>query len=171
MLEPLLEVCLNGYETSNCAVQAYSAILQTYILDNFSFVLYNSISKQFPEQYKGGRMDRIEVVNVLKDFISGSIQAEDLNKVIADWLFELRREPDLTSDQELLSNLELYIHEAQEGYRSWDELHEFILSVIPRNLSGIYVRTVPLPSSTTSSVDTITQASPVRPYSLRETVA
>ena len=116
-------------------------------------------------------MDRSEVINVLKDFISGSIQAEDLNKVIDDWLFELRREPDLTSDQELLSNLELYIHEAQEGYRSWDELHEFILSVIPRNLSGIYVRTVPLPSSTTSSVDTITQASPVRPYSLRETVA
>lgn len=116
-------------------------------------------------------MDRIEVVNVLKDFISGSIQAEDLNKVIDDWLFELRREPDLTSDQELLSNLELYIHEAQEGYRSWDELHDFTLSVIQRNLSEIYVRTVTLPSSTTSSAGTATQAIPVKDYRLPSPVA
>lgn len=116
-------------------------------------------------------MDRIEVVNVLKDFISGSIQAEDLNKVIDDWLFELRREPDLTSDQELLSNLELYIHEAQEGYRSWDELHDFTLSVIQRNLSEIYVRTVTLPSSTTSSVGTATHAIPVKDYHLPSPVA
>ncbi len=116
-------------------------------------------------------MDRIEVVNVLKDFISGSIQAEDLNKVIDDWLFELRREPDLTSDQELLSNLELYIHEAQEGYRSWDELYNFVFSIIERNFSEIYVRTVTLASSTTSSVGTATHAIPVKNYRLSAPVA
>ena len=116
-------------------------------------------------------MDRIEIVNVLKNFISGSIQVEDLNSAIDDWLFELRREPDLTSDQELLSNLELYIHEAQEGYRSWDELHDFTLSVIKRNLSEIYVRTVTLPSSTTSSAGTATHAIPVKDYPLPSPVA
>ncbi len=111
-------------------------------------------------------MDRTEIVNVLKDFISGNLQIEYLNEVIDDWLYELRRDPDITPDQELLSKLELYLHEAQEGYRAWEELYDLIVFVIQRNLGEISVRTVTLPSSTTSSVDTVTRAIPVRDYPL-----
>lgn len=116
-------------------------------------------------------MDRIKVIGVLKKFISGSIQTTDLNEFIDDWLFELRREPELTSDQELLSNLELYLHEAQEGYRSWDELYDLVLSIIQRNLSECSIRTITLPSSYTADLDTVTQAIPVNDYSLNASVA
>ena len=111
-------------------------------------------------------MDRNKIIDVLKNFISGQIQVGDLYKVIDDWLYELRRDPDLTPDQELLSKLELYLHEAQEGYRAWEELYDLAVSIIQRNLGEINVRTVTLPSTTTSNAGTVTHATPVRDYPL-----
>ena len=75
-------------------------------------------------------MDRNEIINVLKDFIDGNIQANQLSNTIDEWLFELRQTPDLSEDQRLLSTLELYLHEAEEGYRSLGEVNELVLSVI-----------------------------------------
>jgi len=111
-------------------------------------------------------MDQAKVVNVLKDFIAGRIQANELGDIIDDWLFELRQTPDLSDEQRLLSTLELYLHEVQEGYRSWDEVNELVLSVIERNLSDYYVRTITLQSSATSPVVTITRALPVTDYQM-----
>lgn len=116
-------------------------------------------------------MVRKEVIDALNDFISGSLDIKDLSDLIDEWLFELRREPDLTNDQELLSSLELYLHEAQEGYRSWDEFRDLVFSIIQRNLSDYFVQTITLPSSYSTELDTITQAIPVRDYSLNASVA
>jgi len=107
-----------------------------------------------------------EIIDELKSFIAGNIRITDLNELIDDWLFELRGKPGLTSDQELLSSLELYLHEAREGYRSWDELRDLVVSIIQRNLSEYYTRTITLPSSYTANLGTVTQAIPVKDYSL-----
>ena len=112
-----------------------------------------------------------EIIDALKSFIAGDLRITDLSELIDDRLFELRREPGLTGDQELLSSLELYLHEAQEGYRSWDELRDLVASIIQRSLSEYYTRTITLPSSYTANSGTVTQAIPVRDYPLSVSVA
>ena len=111
-------------------------------------------------------MKKSIIVNKLNDFISGVIGVEDLAETIDELLFKLRQKPDVTPEQELLSNLELYIHEAKEGYRSWDELYEYIFSIIERNMSEDVVKTITLNTSSTSEFHTITRAIPVKDYRL-----
>ena len=111
-------------------------------------------------------MKKSTIVDKLSDFISGTIDVEDLSEMIDERLFELRQKPDLTSEQELLSDLELYIHEAEEGYRGWDELYEYIFSIIERSLSEDSVKTITLNTSSTSEFYTISRAIPVKEYRL-----
>ena len=109
-------------------------------------------------------MKELEIVDKLKEFISGSIDLENLSEVIDERLFELRQKPELTPEQEILSNLELYVHEAKEGYRSWDELYEFMLTIIERDISDHFVKTIPLNTSSISEFHTINRAIPVKDY-------
>ena len=109
-------------------------------------------------------MDQTELINILKDFISGRIKVDELADIIDGWLFEFRQKPDLVPEQQLLSNLELYLHEVTEGYRSWEELYEQIFAIIERNLSEYYVKTVPLQTSLIQETDITTRAIPVRDY-------
>ena len=111
-------------------------------------------------------MKKSTIVDKLNDFISGTIDVEALSEVIDERLFKLRQKPDLTPEQELLSTLELYIHEAEEGYRSWEELYEYVFTVIERDMSDRFVKTIPLNTSSTSEFQTITRAIPVRDYPL-----
>jgi hypothetical protein len=113
----------------------------------------------------GGTMKEFDIDNILRELISGDIDVEDLSEIIGERLFKLRQKPDLTSEQELLSNLELYIHEAEEGYRGWDELYEYIFSIIKRSMSEDFVKTVTLNTSSTSEFQTTTRvAIPVKDY-------
>lgn len=110
-------------------------------------------------------MKKSIIVDKLNDFISGIIDAEDLAETIDERLFKLRQKPDVTPEQELLSNLELYIHEAKEGYRSWDELYEYVLSIIERNISERNSTTIILNNYATSELSTVTRSAiPVKDY-------
>jgi hypothetical protein len=111
-------------------------------------------------------MKELDITNKLKEFISGNIDIEDLSEVIDERLFKLRQKPELTFEQERLSNLELYIHEVKEGYRNWDELYEYILSEIESKMSEHFIKTITLNLSSTSEFQTITRAIPVKDYHL-----
>lgn len=109
-------------------------------------------------------MQELNIVDKIKEFISGGIDLNNLSELIDESLFELRQKPGLTPEQENLSNLELYIHEAEEGYRSWDELYEFMLIMIERDISEHFVTTIPLNTSSISEFQTVNRAIPVRDY-------
>jgi hypothetical protein len=111
-------------------------------------------------------MEKLNITEKLNEFITGVIDIENLSDIIDDRLFELRQKPELTEEQELLSNLELYIHEAREGYRSWDEIYGYILSEIKSKMAERFIKTITLNSSSTSEFLTITQAIPVKDYRL-----
>jgi len=115
----------------------------------------------------GGTMNEFNIDNLMKEFISGDIDIENLSEVIDERLFILRQKPEITSEQELLSNLELYIHEAKEGYRSWDDLNVFILSIIERSISEQNSTTVILNTYANSELITVSRgAIPVKDYHL-----
>jgi len=115
--------------------------------------------------FTGGVMQEAEIKEKLVEFLSGNIQLDELNEVIDDWLFELRQKPDLTDEQELLSTLELIIHETQEGFRSSDELYATIMNVIELNNSEKTVTTIEFNTSASSEATTIIKgATPVRDY-------
>ena len=109
-------------------------------------------------------MEQARIIELLKDFLSGNIQIDKLCETVDEWLFDLRQKPNLTPEQELLSNLELYIHEAREGYRSLDELYEYMLSVISYDISERFVTTITLNTSSTSEFCTTSKAIPVKDY-------
>ena len=109
-------------------------------------------------------MKKFKIVDELNDLISGAIDVKALTAVVEERLFKLRQKPDLTPEQELLSSLELYIHEAEEGYRSWDELYEYALSIIESDISERFVKTITLNASATEEFQTISQAIPVKEY-------
>ena len=101
-------------------------------------------------------MNRQVLMNILKDFISSDIKVDELADRVDDWLFKLRQKPEVTDIQELVSRLELYLHEAKEGYRSWDEIYGYIFSLMERNLSEYYTKTVTMQTSDTPLIDTVT---------------
>lgn len=109
-------------------------------------------------------MEKGKIIEKLKDVLSGNMQIGDLSETIDERLFDLRQKPGLTPEQELLSNLELYIHEAKEGYRSWDELYEYMYSIIEHDMSERSVKTITINISSTSEFQTINRAIPVRDY-------
>jgi hypothetical protein len=110
-------------------------------------------------------MEKAKIMEILKNLISGNIQIDELSEMIDEWLFNLRQKPDLTPEQELLSTLELYIHEAEEGYRSLNELYEYIMSIIERDISEQNSTTIVLNTHATSELITITRgAIPVKDY-------
>ncbi len=110
-------------------------------------------------------MQEAEIKDKLRDFLSGNIELDELNEVIDERLFELRQKPDLTDEQELLSTLELIIHETQDGFRSLDELYATIMNVIELNNSEKTVTTIEFNTSSSSEATTIIRgATPVRDY-------
>ncbi len=110
-------------------------------------------------------MDQEEINDKLSGYISGNIQIDELSEIIDEWLFDLRQKPDFTTEQEILSNLELYIHEAREGYRSWDELYEYVLSIIERKFNEQYSTTIIFNTSANSESIIINRgAIPVKDY-------
>jgi len=110
-------------------------------------------------------MKELDIDNILKEFILGDMDIENLSEVIDERLFTLRQQPEMTSEQERLSTLELFIHEIKEGFRSRDELLEYIRSEIER-ISEHFVTTITINSSATSEFQTIYRAIPVMDYPL-----
>ena len=97
----------------------------------------------------------------LREFMGGRLSLKQLREFIDDRLFELRQTPDMTEERELLSYLELIIHECSEGLRSDVELFERIRLVI---LPGV-VSTVDISPRTYTATHTVNlTAAPVTEY-------
>jgi hypothetical protein len=112
-------------------------------------------------------MDRSNIIEILKSLMSGNVSLDELSETIDEWLFTLRQKPDLTPEQEMLSVLELYIHEVKEGYRSLDELYEYVLFILERDISEQNSTTIVLNNTEAiSEFITITRGVPVKDYHL-----
>ncbi len=116
-------------------------------------------------------MVSLQIIERFKDLIAGIIDVEQLSEMIDDRLFELRQIPEVTDEQEYLSNLELLIHEAKEGFRSWNELYEYISLEIESKTSEQIVTTITINSSASSEFQTIYRAIPVMDYPLELVLA
>jgi len=110
-------------------------------------------------------MEQNKILELLKNLISGNIQVEELSEIIDEWLFDLRQTPRVIPEQQLLSSLELFIHEAREGYRSWNELYEYVISIIQQFISETNSTTIILNTEAASELVTISGGSvPVMDY-------
>jgi hypothetical protein len=71
-----------------------------------------------------------EYVRILAEFITGDINASQLRQHIEERLFKLRQKPEVTEERELLSSVELYLHEFDEGYRNLFEVYGHVQSIL-----------------------------------------
>ncbi len=111
-------------------------------------------------------MEKYEIVEKLNDFLKGIIDIDTLSEMIDDRLFDLRQTSEITEEQEYLSNLELLIHEAKEGFISWSELSEYIKSEVDNKMSEQFITTITINSSFSEEFQTVVRAIPVMDYHL-----
>ena len=74
-----------------------------------------------------------QYIRTLAEFVNGDIELQDFKQLVEDRLFELCQNPEMTDEKRLLSGIELYLHEAEEGLREESEVYgqvQFILDNI-----------------------------------------
>jgi len=79
------------------------------------------------EQYTG------QYIRTLAEFITGEIELPKFKQFVEERLFELRQKPEMTDEKRLLSDIELYLHEIEEGLRDESEVYahaQFVLDNI-----------------------------------------
>ncbi len=74
-----------------------------------------------------------DYTSLLANFLSGKLGLSDLRDTVNDRLFELRtRSSRLTEEEKFLSGIELVICEIEDGFRTVDDLEEYIRTLIRR---------------------------------------
>ena len=61
--------------------------------------------------------DDIKCFSLLVEFIAGGLDLPTFRERLDDLLFELRQSPVMTPEKQCLSDIQLYFHEMDEGYR------------------------------------------------------
>jgi len=74
-------------------------------------------------------------IKVLARFISGDITPPVLQRIVDSRLSELRLKPVVSEEREVLSTIELYLHEMAEGFRSKEDLYTFVSTTLDRMIS------------------------------------
>jgi hypothetical protein len=69
-------------------------------------------------------------INTLSLFIAGNMSISKLEKAVDDRLSELRRSPEMNPEKRILSTIDLYLHEMNEGFRAEAELYGFIRAAL-----------------------------------------
>ena len=62
-------------------------------------------------------------VKLLEALLSGSIDIHEFRQGLSDELFQLRQDATLTEEKALLSKIQLYLHEFDEGNRDIHEVY------------------------------------------------
>jgi hypothetical protein len=75
-------------------------------------------------------MNMTEHVDMMKAFLAGKLSMPELRNRIDDRLFELRRSPGKTEEEDLLAGVELLICEIEDGFRTSADLEEYIRSLV-----------------------------------------
>ena len=63
---------------------------------------------------------------LLVSFANGNVTTKEFEEGLAGILFEMRQRPGMSSAQEFLSTIELYLHEIREGFRNRGDLDDLI---------------------------------------------
>ncbi len=69
-------------------------------------------------------------VALLESFVSGRTDIGEFTQQINDRLFELRQNSTMNQEKKLLSKIQLYLHEADEGNRDVSEVYKVIQSAL-----------------------------------------
>lgn len=97
-----------------------------------------------------------EYVRILAEFITGDMNVSQLRQHIEERLFKLRQKPEVTEERELLSSVELYLHEFDEGYRNLFEVYDHVQSI----LDNIVLEPLPSKRQTNYIKPTVINKSP-----------
>lgn len=68
-------------------------------------------------------MDRGKMISLLTDLLSGCLDISEFQRQLGDILFELRRDATPNENKHLLSRIQLYLHEFDEGRRDIHEVY------------------------------------------------
>jgi len=75
-------------------------------------------------------MEAGQYIKMLAEFVTGDINLTELKGYIEERLVELREKPEMTEEKELLSSVELCLHEVDEGYRTMPEIYGHVQSIL-----------------------------------------
>ena len=75
-------------------------------------------------------METGQYIKILAEFVTGEIDFSEFKQAVEERLFELRQEPEITDEKKLLSSVELYLHEAEEGLRPEFEVYTHVQSIL-----------------------------------------
>lgn len=76
---------------------------------------------------------------LFQKFLDGTLSFSELKNAVEEYLFILRQNPEITKEQQILSRVELLMHEVNEGFREETEVCE-------------YIRLISLPEQATQSL-------------------
>jgi len=71
-----------------------------------------------------------EYIRTLAEFVTGEIELPRFRQLVEDRIFELLQKPEITDEKRVLSSIELYLHEAEEGLRDESEVYAHVQSIL-----------------------------------------
>jgi Ribonuclease G/E len=77
-------------------------------------------------------MESKEFLDLLTSFAFGQLDITHFSIKVDEKLRELREYPRMTTEKALLSKIQLYLHEAEEGFRSEFETYILVRSLLDR---------------------------------------
>ncbi len=80
-----------------------------------------------------------EFITPFADFAFGRILISEFRKKIDEELFDLRQSPELTEEQKMLSGIQLYLHEIEEGFREEFEVYMLVRSILDQFIASTIV--------------------------------
>jgi hypothetical protein len=84
---------------------------------------------------EGNSMWESKLIELLSRFTAGELSISEFHDTIDERLFELRISPPLSPEKELLSKIQLYLHEIDEGLRDKFEIYILALSILEQYLT------------------------------------
>lgn len=76
-----------------------------------------------------------QYVRILAEFVTGQTTFDDFKRILEQRLFELRAVQQVTEEKNNLSEVELYIHEMEEGERTKFEVYAHVQSLLDKIIS------------------------------------
>ena len=75
-------------------------------------------------------MESGQYIRTLAEFVIGEIELPKFRQLVEERIFELLQKPEMTEEKKLLSSIELYLHEAEEGLRPEFEVYAHAQSIL-----------------------------------------
>jgi hypothetical protein len=94
-----------------------------FMLQSITYVKITKCIKYFGAIVLRWIMEKREMINLLTAFLSGRVDIGKFQQQLGDVLFELRQDATPNEDKQLLSKIQLYLHEFDEGNRDIHEVY------------------------------------------------